>query len=180
VKQEATAASASDGSPPNPGRLAPAAQSADETQRRAAAAIRHSVAFAQMVSLLMRSPHYRHYALADLEWLVLPPLISGQFSIAEARANSDGPAVPVAMALWASVSVEVDQKLSQMLEAPVRLRPDEWRSGDTLWLIDAVGDARVIPQLLKQLGQTAFKGREVKVRRRGPDGKMAVALLREG
>jgi cytolysin-activating lysine-acyltransferase len=125
----------------------------------------------------MRSAEYKHFSLADLEWLVVPPVRLGQCGVAEAKVQEDGFTVPVAAALWASVSAEVDRRLSSELERPIRLRPDEWRSGDILWLISAVGDARLIPQFLKQLERTAFKGREVKLRTRGRDGKTTVELL---
>lgn len=160
------------GAPAQPG------ANSEEQQRRAAAAIRHSVAFAQTVTLLMHSPHYKHYTLSDLEWLVLPPLLGGQFSVAEAKLKDSGVPVPVAVALWASVSADVDKRLTQNVGQPMRLRPDEWRSGDILWLFDAVGDARIVPALLKQLGDTVFKGREVKVRGRGEDGKPKLQTLR--
>jgi hemolysin-activating ACP:hemolysin acyltransferase len=149
--------------------------STDEAQRRVASAIRQSLAFAQIVPVLMRSPHYRHYSLGDLEWLVIPPLLAGQYRLAEAKQN--GVSVPAAVALWARVSAEVDKKLSENLHVPIRLRPDEWQSGDILWLIDVVGDQRVVPQLLKQLGETAFKGREAKVRARGENGKVIVQRI---
>ena len=89
--------------------------SSEEAQRRAAIAIRQSVAFAQIVSVLLRSPTHRHYALADLEWLVLPPLMTGQFRVAEASTHQKA-AIPVAVALWASVSAEVDKRLSEDLD----------------------------------------------------------------
>ena len=149
----------------------------DDARRRAAIAVRQSLAFAQIVSVLMRSPHYKHYTLADMEWLVLPPLLTGQFSVAEAGAREGGPRFPAAVALWASVSVEVDKRLSESLAAPIRLRPDEWRSGEILWLVDAVGDGRVVQPLLKQLSAGAWKGREVKVRSRGKDGRAQVTLV---
>jgi hemolysin-activating ACP:hemolysin acyltransferase len=150
---------------------------AEEARRRAAAAVRHSLAFAQIVSILMHSPRYRHYTLGDLEWLVLPPLLSGQCSVAEAKSKENGASVPVAVALWASVSPEVDQRLTENLNTPIRLRPDEWRSGDIVWLIDAVGDRRVVPGLLKQLADNTLKGREIKVRGRGEGGKVEVKNL---
>ena len=149
----------------------------EEARRRAAAAVRHSLAFAQIVSILMHSPRYRHYTLGDLEWLVLPPLLTGQCSVAEAKSKENGTSIPVAVALWASVSAEVDSRLSENLTTPIRLRPDEWRSGDILWLIDAVGDRRVVPGLLKQLADTTLKGREIKVRGRGEGGKVEVKNL---
>jgi hemolysin-activating ACP:hemolysin acyltransferase len=50
-------------------------------------------AFARVVSVLMRSPYYKHFALADLEWLVVPPLFSGQFAVLDA--TLEGVALPV-------------------------------------------------------------------------------------
>jgi hypothetical protein len=67
--------------------------------------------------------------------------------------------------------------LTENLNTPIRLRPDEWRSGDILWLIDAVGDRRVVPGLLKQLADNTLKGREIKVRGRGEGGKVEVKNL---
>ena len=170
-------------SPSPAGTAAPQASDAasgvasEEARRRAAAAVRHSLAFAQIVSILMHSPRYRHYTLGDLEWLVLPPLLTGQCSVAEAKSKENGTSIPVAVALWASVSAEVDRRLAENLNTPIRLRPDEWRSGDILWLIDAVGDRRVVPGLLKQLADNTLKGREIKVRGRGEGGKVEVKNL---
>jgi hemolysin-activating ACP:hemolysin acyltransferase len=165
--------------PEVPSPSAAAAPISEEAQRRAAIAMRQSMAFAQIVSVLMRSSHYKHYTLADLEWFVFPPLLTGQFSIVEASAQPDGPKLPVAVALWASVSPDVDRRLSENLTAPVRLRPDEWQSGDILWLVDAVGDARIVPQFLKRLGDTVFKGRQIKMRTMGEGGKPVIAALTE-
>ena len=152
-----------------------AAQPSGPEQARLAAEI--EIALGQIVALLMRSAHHRQHSLADLEWLLTPALLSGQFRIAHAQAQPNGPRTPVAAALWASVSSEVDQRLSD-LASPLRLTPEEWRSGDILWLVDTVGDARVVPQLLKHLQDTTFKGRDMKVRVRGEDGKMGVGVLR--
>ena len=117
----------------------------EEARRRATAALQLSAAFTQIVTVLMRSPQHKHLALADLEWLVLPALTTGQFAVANVQAKEGGASVPAALVLWASVSPEVDQKLSSNLTAPMRLRPDEWKSGEILWLIEAVGDGRVMP-----------------------------------
>jgi cytolysin-activating lysine-acyltransferase len=135
------------------------------------------IALGQIVSLLIRSAHHKQHSLADLEWMLLPAVLAGQFRIAHAQAQPSGPRTPVAAALWASVSSEVDQRLSD-LSNPLRLSPQEWRSGDILWLVDTVGDARVVPQLLKHLQETAFKGRDMKVRVRGEDGKTGIGILR--
>jgi len=141
-----------------PAAAAPGQAPQDPTAQEVAFA----VTFTRIVSVLVRSVHYKHYSLSDLEWLVVPPLLAGQCAVMEASIN--GKQVPVAVALWASVSEEVDKRLSENLATPVKLRPDEWRSGDILWLIEAVGDAKAIPHLLKQVQETAFKGREARVR----------------
>jgi cytolysin-activating lysine-acyltransferase len=113
--------------------------------------------------------------LADLEWLVLPAVLSGQYRVAQAQQS--GIAVPVGVALWASVSTAVDQRLSD-LSAPWRLQPDEWRSGDIPWLVELVSDTRTQQALLKHLGETVFRGREIKMRVRDADGKMQIGTFK--
>jgi hemolysin-activating ACP:hemolysin acyltransferase len=139
------------------------------------ATVRHvDLALGQIVAVLMQSPQHKHYSLADLEWLVLPAVLGGQFRIAQAQQS--GAAAPVGVALWATVSAEVDRRLSD-LSVPGRLRPDEWRSGDIPWLMELVCDARVQPALLKDVGETGFKGRPIKMRVRAADGKTQIGTF---
>lgn len=136
-----------------------------------------TTAFTQIITVLMRSPLHKHLSLADLEWLVFPPLQTGQFSVGEITASGGKTSFPAAFVLWATVSTDIDRRLSENLETPIRLRPDEWRSGENLWLIEAVGDGRVIPNLLKQLADGPFKNKTVKIRSRGEQGKLSVQFL---
>jgi hemolysin-activating ACP:hemolysin acyltransferase len=138
--------------------------------------IRFSVTFTRIVSVLTRSPHYKHYTLSDLEWLVVPAILTGQCAVMEAKVNNRQ--VPVAVALWAGVSEEVDKRLSENLTSPIRLRPDEWRSGGFLWLIDAVGDPKAVLHLLNEIHKTTFKGRKVKVRTIDADSRRIIDTLR--
>jgi hemolysin-activating ACP:hemolysin acyltransferase len=135
------------------------------------------LALGQIVSVLMRSPQHKHYSLADLEWLVWPAVASGQFRIVQAQQAAGTAAAPVGVALWATVSADADKKLSDLTE-PARLRPNEWRSGNFPWLMELVCDARVQQALLKDLGETTFKGRAIKMRVRDADGKMQVGTLK--
>ena len=144
--------------------------------RRQAAAMHNSLALTQIIGVLLRSQHYRQYRLADLEWLVIPPVLAGQYRIGETR-TKDGATMPVAVVLWAKVSPEVDARLAQSDDARNRLKPDEWTSGDIVWLVHAAGEPRFVRHLLKQLSETAFKDIEVKVRARGEDGKPTVQRL---
>src|SRR5882724_2910542 len=107
---------ATSGSPETDARKPPMADASainKESQLRTLSSIRQSVAFAQIITVLMRSPRYRHYTLGDLEWLVIPPLVTGQFTVANTSLKQNGVTVPVAIALWATVSAEVDKKLSE-------------------------------------------------------------------
>jgi cytolysin-activating lysine-acyltransferase len=138
------------------------------------------VALAQIVGVFVGSPQHKHLALADLEWLVFPALKTGQYRIAEVKAkDGNGPAVAAAVVLWASVSAEVDKKLTENLGLSYRLRPDEWRSGDIPWLIEAAGDARVVSALLKQLQETTTNAGQMKMRVHAKDGGLTIQTLKQ-
>ena len=149
-----------------------------EKIRRDATVLRNALAFTQVVGILMRSPHYRQYTLGDLEWLVIPPVMAGQFRIGEAKSNNgQGAAVPVAVVLWALVSPEVDQRLTQDSSTSFQLKPAEWKSGDIPWLVHAAGETRFVRFVVDQLVKTTFKGRKVKVRGRDREGNVKVHVL---
>jgi cytolysin-activating lysine-acyltransferase len=45
------------------------------------------------------------------------------------------------IAIWASVSEEVDAKIREQIKAgvfPVRLKPEDWTSGKINWLLDVI------------------------------------------
>jgi cytolysin-activating lysine-acyltransferase len=153
---------------------------------------RFAQSFAQIVAVLMRDRNFRNMRLSDLEWLVLPPVMAGQFSLAQAPsplgrdkgkeggkegAAGGGVLVPVAVALWARVSDSIDQGLSENLDKPVRLKPGDWASGNNVWLMAVAGDQHAVPTFLKQLAATQFKGQRVKMRLRDADNKVVVKTL---
>ena len=147
-----------------------------ETKQSQAAAIRESVAFSQMIAILSRSPQHKHYTLADIEWLVVPPLITGQFAIAERKTRQDGPSIPLGLVFWAAVSPEVDQRLSNLAN-PVRLHPGEWKSGDILWLIEGAGDPQAISTIINQFLEGPFKGSNLKLRTADEDGRPITSAI---
>lgn len=153
------------------------ALSAEELKKRAAASKLVSASFGEIVSVLMRSEHYRSYTLQDLEWLVVPAVLSNQFLLAEARAKGNGFTAPVGVVLWANVSPEVDQRLTANVAQPIRLKPEDWRSGNIPWLVDAVGPPKLIGGMLQQLHAKVFKGKPVKVRTQGQDGNPAIRTM---
>jgi cytolysin-activating lysine-acyltransferase len=167
--------------PPAPS--APAAEpplDAEEAKKRAAVSKHLLLSFGEIVSVLMRSPQFRGMPLQEVEALVVPAVMSGQFLVAEAQSKSKGFVTPVAIALWATVSAEVDQRLGQDLDKPFRLAPNEWRSGEIAWLITIAGDGRIISPMLKQLQEATLKGRPLKMRIKDKDGKVTVGTFAPG
>jgi hemolysin-activating ACP:hemolysin acyltransferase len=150
---------------------------ADELKRRAELSKRLMGAFGGVVSVLMRSEAHRHQFLADLEWLVLPAIASGQFSLMDAQSKSIGFTQPVGVVLWARVSTEVDQRLSSNLTLPLHLKPEEWTSGDILWIVEAVGAQQAMGPLLKALSEKEWKGKPVKMRARDEQGRVVVKVV---
>lgn len=154
---------------------------------RGARQARFADQFANVIAVLMRDPNFRNVRLADLEWMVIPPVMSGQYQLARAAVPTVASAaqdkqkndvmVPVAVVLWASVSAEIDARLSGSLDKPVELRTTEWASGDNIWLMAIAGDPRAIPTFLGQLETREFKGKTVKLRARSADGKTEILPL---
>jgi hemolysin-activating ACP:hemolysin acyltransferase len=151
--------------------------SADELAKRAAAAKQISATFGECVALLMRSPHYKHYSLTDLEWLLAPPLAMGQCLVAGAQDKTSGISAPIALLLWATVSDDVDRRLTQNVSRPLRLRPDEWKSGDIPWIVAAEGDPRIMHELVTRLREERLKGKDVKAVVVGRDGRRHLERL---
>lgn len=114
--------------------------------------------FGEIVWLMTQSATHKHFALADLEWMVMPTLLVNQYRLFHDKGR------PVGVALWAFLSEEAEAKLSM---SPVRLRPDEWKSGDRCWLIDLISpfatpDNKIVTAMLADLQQTALKGQSFK------------------
>ncbi|MEQ1614740.1 MAG: toxin-activating lysine-acyltransferase [Hyphomicrobiaceae bacterium] len=146
--------------------------------RKAAARFeRYTQDFTQAVTVLARDAGYKNLRLADLEWLVVPPLLVGQVRIALTRATPEAPLVPSAVALWARVSAEVDKRLTENLDKPPLLGLREWNSGDIIWLITLAGEAKALATLVPQLQQTVFKDRPVKIRVQDKAGKTIVQVM---
>ena len=129
-----------------------------------------------IVSVMMRSPRYQTVTLGYLQALVSPAIGTGQFAIANAHDKERGVAAPVALALWASVSPEVDARLSALGDQPMVLPMQDWRSDEIPWLMALVGDQRVVQPLLTNLQDKTFKGRALKARIK-ENGKVVVRTL---
>lgn len=142
-----------------------------------------------IIALMIRDPKFKNLRIADLEWLVMPPIISGQWQIAHGTQPVTAPKegapppptrmIPIAAALWTRVSPEVDARLTASLEKPIILRPEEWTSGDIHWLIALPGETRFLQTFLAEMQKTLFKDKQIKLRGADKDGNPIVTTLNE-
>ena len=129
------------------------------------AAVRNQVrdSFGKVVMAMVALPRYKHNTLADTNHLILEPLLRDRIAIAQRTDTSDNPMGDLAgIAIWASVSEEVDAKIREQIKAgifPVRLKADEWASGNINWLLDVIApDQKATAQVIAGFGQIARAG----------------------
>jgi cytolysin-activating lysine-acyltransferase len=136
----------------------------------------------EMVWLLTQSPSHKYLSISDLEWLLMPPLLLGQYKIYH-KQNT-----PIALALWAHLTQEDEERLL----AVNKLSPEAWCGGDKqrlltpvnsdsectsntslndntqLWLIELIAPLatsvnELIEKVLADLMATVFKGQNIKL-----------------
>ena len=129
------------------------------------AAVRSHIreSFGKVAMAMMMLPRYRSQTLADLQHLVLEPLVRDRVAIAypggeKANALSDIAGV----AIWASVSDEVDGRIREQVQAgtfPIRLKAEDWNSGDVNWLLDVIApDQRTTANVIANFKQVVKDG----------------------
>jgi hemolysin-activating ACP:hemolysin acyltransferase len=69
----------------------------------------------------------------------------------------------VGFVLWAQVSFDVDQRLMSSASSEPPLGPSEWRSGDSLWIIDGVGTHELFASLVSRVAENIFAGKNYKL-----------------
>lgn len=140
-------------------------------EQKKIAEVRHRVhsAVGQIALALSLVPRYRHHSLADLQTLVIEPLLRDRIAIATAKTEDDaqGAVGPLAgIAFWASVSDEVDAKIREQIKGgafPIRLKPDEWVSGDKIWLFDVVAPSQKLASSVLANFRRVVKQGEVRI-----------------
>lgn len=148
----------------------------DDAKLRMLRAQQINIAFSQIVTLMMRSQRFRHVFLAELEWLLAPGVATGQFLITETKSSENGFPTPIAAVLWATVSEDVNTRLTNNGVKP-QLKPGEWASGNIPWLIETVGEPNAAGALVKKLAEETFAQVGLRVMERQADGKMLVRVL---
>ncbi|GAB4528981.1 MAG: hypothetical protein Kow00133_17810 [Amphiplicatus sp.] len=123
----------------------------------------------EIVWLYSQSPTHKHFTIGDLEWMVMPAILLEQFRIFH------GEKAPVGVAVWAWLSEEAERRLKDAVAAGrgARLKPDEWKSGDRLWVLDLVAplatpDNKLVEAMLADLAQNVFPGRTIRLHATDP------------
>ena len=145
---------------------------------RSLGSLKYPAVLGQIVSVLMRTPQHRQSFLSDLDWLVLPAIATNQYALNEVTDNSTGATLPVAVALWAMVSEEVDQRLSSSAAPHVRLKAAEWNSGTIPWLVEAAGEPRATGAIIRALLERRFASTGLKSIGRDDQGRTVVRVLK--
>jgi cytolysin-activating lysine-acyltransferase len=119
--------------------------------------------FGKVVLALTAAPRYRHLSIGDLSHIILDPLIRDRVAIAQAANPSPMEEGGLAgIAIWASVSEEVDVKIREQIKAgvfPVRLKPEDWTSGKINWLLDVIAPStRLATSVLANFKQVIKEG----------------------
>lgn len=125
----------------------------DVQDQAAPAAKTISQMLGEIVWLMSQSPTYKQLFIGDLEWFAMPPILSEQFRVFY------GPNSPAAVAFWAFVSEETEQRLEA---GGHKLRADEWRNGDRPWLVELVAPFGAEEEILRDLSTSAFEGKPFK------------------
>lgn len=125
-------------------------------------------AFGHACWLMGRSGVHRHMFFADADWLIMPPIILNQYRLWVRNG------LPVGYASWGLLGPEAADRMAGGVR---RLSPGEWKSGESIWLVDFVapfgGDAEMIAELKSQV----FSGKTVKTLRADPVGGITAAVL---
>jgi len=126
----------------------------------------------EIVWLLSQSQGHRHFAISDLDWMVAPAIANSQYRVFRAGKK------PVGVALWAKVSDEANTKLTS---GTGRLRPDEWKSGKNIWLIEVISpfanaENKLTEAMFNDLVKGPLKGKSFRFSKVNPQtGKREVA-----
>lgn len=131
----------------------------------------------QIVGLLTRSQAHQSMTIADIKRGLIAPIMLGQYILAGRSHEEGAGSPPVAVLIWARVSDSVDQRLTAAQSAKIDLAPDEWKSGDIVWLTEAAGDLRLVPQMVVRLRATDPTIRAIRVASPAGDGTIAVRTL---
>jgi hemolysin-activating ACP:hemolysin acyltransferase len=168
VKEQEAESRGSDGAPAMNGNASGAANGGapqiDPEVAAKIAQLRSHVreSFGKVVMAMMMLPRYRHQTLADLQHLVLEPLIRDRVAVAQPADSANALSDIAGVAIWASVSEEVDAQIREQVRAgvfPLRLKSEDWNSGSINWLLDVIApDPQTTARVIANFRQVVKEG----------------------
>jgi cytolysin-activating lysine-acyltransferase len=126
-------------------------------------------AVGQIVLAMAALPRYRSQMLGDVQAMVLDPLMRDRIAIASEKADNAEEAMTAlaGIAFWATVSPEVDARIREQIKAgafPVRLKPDDWTSGEITWLLDVIAPSqKMASDVLLNFRKVVKSGSDVRI-----------------
>jgi cytolysin-activating lysine-acyltransferase len=99
--------------------------------------------FARAALSMMVMPRYRHLSIADLEHMLVEPVMRDRVAIATVSESTAERVVGdvIGIAIWARVSASIEENILEQIKAgvfPIRMGPDDWDSGELVWILDVV------------------------------------------
>jgi cytolysin-activating lysine-acyltransferase len=125
-------------------------------------------AMGPVIMLYMQSSHRRYQFIGDLEWLLLPALVSGQCKLYMKKEY------PISFISWAFLDEAAEKRLFQN---GGKLRPEDWSCGDRLWIIDIVAPYGGVENMLRDIQKNEFPDQVVRLI--APDPKTGGIAARE-
>ncbi len=122
-----------------------------------------------VVWLMTQSLNHKHMFIADLEWLVMPPVMLRQFRLVRGKDK------PQAFVTWAMLNEEAEQRL---MAGHTRLKPSDWNAGDRAWIVDLIAPFGGQEAVLKEIKQRLFADKPLKLLQPGKDGKPVAGEVR--
>ena len=136
---------------------------------------------------MMQTPRYRHLPLGDLQAILVEPMLRDRVAIAAPRGKDGAPETDslAGVAIWASVDERADERIRAQIRNgvfPVRLAPDEWRSGKINWLLDVIASSRematsVIGSFRQALGEGELRLHPVISQNLDPDALRSMGAM---
>lgn len=112
----------------------------------------------RVLALMAASPIHRSWSVADIERLILPPIVSRQ-----CMTVTEGSRI-VAFGSWAFFGEEAEARFKAR-----QTRIDDWSSGDRIYLVDAIaphGHARALTSAIRaELRSQGHAGEPIHFRR---------------
>lgn len=111
-------------------------------------------AMGPIIMLYMQSSHRRFQFISDLEWLLLPPLVGGQCKLYMKKEY------PISFISWAYLDDDAEKRL---FHNGGKLRPEDWKCGKNLWIIDIVAPFGGVENMLRDIQKNEFPGQTLKM-----------------